>query len=635
MFESTLDSSKLGNQNASYAEDEFPMSAEAEREWENIVAEQPTEVVHMRLDEIPRWWSKTSAPVSNDVVIAVRAKYPNPHQRVVLETSLPLAWEELKSQFIFQTVEASEGINALASDVAMPIEVTNNDYIELAEKIIRNKSYYELSSFRILLFGRKPELVRNAWEYLSSRSEIEERIYVDPESYKLCSLKKNGVDIAKFCNALADRSRVKALTPAVGNAILAPLWEMTDPARGENRVTELQSPGDTRNIFFKWVTVMGVYEHGLPPHYEEAFVTDHLDTGVGYPASKLSLFERIQYLKAMPEWVGYLDKNALFDCLGRVAYKIFPTPKFVYKMDGSMAMKARKYENSTVHPGMLSIPEGEFNLSECDLLDYKQLFTDKQFAQSSGLYTPDDPEMAGLPFEENVDANLMKVFVQFMETFGIDDTLVTVYNTVLVYRPDGYWLAYLDEQLGAVLELCSAVFGRHEYTMPESEFWRLIDRRFVTAIAVEEWNKFDDGVGLGEGNLLGDGKATYRSLITSSYQSLIPPIPPSELMYMDIAPAQCGALPYYDRMLRCAPRLAPVASHPDSTLSTAPNIASKIQLTSILRDPMARKYITCFGCRNIERLARDFKEGVSPNLDYLPVTIEAFKGVDLLGSDEQ
>ena len=620
---------------AGMEKDSLLSSEEVERERSNVVAEQPEGAVHMRLENVRRWWSSGSAIVSNDVIIAVRAKYHNPHQRVVLDTDMPLAWNELKGQFIFQTDEESEGIAAFASDLAVAVEVKDNDYTELADKIVRDKAYYELSSFRILLFGENKEMVRDAWEYLCSRSDISERIYVEPEANKLCSLKKNGIDIAKFCNALGHKADIRALTPEAGKAILAPLWEATDPARGENRVIELQSPGSTRDIFFKWVTVMGVYEHGLPPHYEASFAMDHLDTGVGYPVSKLSLYERVKFLRDMPEWVGYLDKNALFDCLGQVSLKICPTPKFVYKMDGSVAMKAKKYEQSTVHPGMLTIPEGEFNLLLCDMLDYKQLFTDKYFAESSGLYTPDDPEMAGLPFEENVDANLMKIFENFMETFGIDDTLVTVYNTVLVYRDDGYWLAYMDEPLGIVLGLCSAMFGRYEHTMFESDFWRLIDRRFVTAIAVEEWNKFDDGVGFGDGNMLGDGKTTYRELIASSYQSLVPPIPPSELMYMTVAPAQCGSLPYYDRMLRCTARLTPVTTHPDSQLSNAPNLANKISITSILRDPMARKYITSFGCRNIERLARDLKEGVSPSLDYLPVTIDSFKGVDLLDSGEQ
>lgn len=560
-----------------------------------------SEVVYLDLDikKVPRYYSTGSAPDIKDLVVYVRSRYPNPRRCVIINCTASVPTKELADLFIFvnsdTVAEEVSKIRGLSSKCYCLIEATESRLAMPGYGILDTVgefcALHSLSTCEVLVYGDNLDVLSALWEYVQDSQHWNFKTHFPYKSVTGFRLLDNGVDIAPYAEKLDLAYGRNSLTVSLIQRVLK---ELADKVNNEGKVV-LQNFEETRSIYAKWITQVLTHNYSLSPMYMNSFLSEYLDLEIGYPLEKLSMFERINYLNKLPKRVGFVTKYTSKTCIFDITTKILPSPTVVYSL-----------ADKDFVVGDLS----EFKLGNVSFIDWRKWFAGSPgyFANNSG-----SAKHAGiLPIEMSdpaADDALLSIFLDMISKCGEEVLFPSVRNTALMLRNGKYYIAYYSEPLGIYGVMVSEYFGRENYVLRETEFYQLIDVKFVLS---------SHRVRSVQGTV--EKAEQTRELVSKLASTFNTAIPPQISMYATLVGNAATELSYYDKRLRCDKVLLPSITHADVKSSDQIGLFDLIDILNVGRDPIASRAISSFGSINSE----------CGYLDKLPVCIESFRRCSLL-----
>lgn len=530
-----------------------------------------------------------------DVIIAVRERYPDPHQKVILESDMSLNEGDLQEQGIYlkgindNKISAFEG---LGNRVYLPVRVEseNDGDFGIPSKLSRYVNESGITSFNVLIYGDSFDLLSQAWAWFNYESGLRCRAFFPPAVTSKAQLVKNGVDISALANKMATYA-------GSGQLSTQKITEIAEEARGlvkarGTRDTLVQDLESTRSIYAKWLTMLLIQEFDLTPMYMFSYINEYVDLEIGYTFEKLSMAERIRFLSKLPEDVGYIGNDRHFRCILKILKKICPPPVLAFNLQ-TREVFSENLEDFEVG-----------NNPSLKLYDYRTLFKESKsyfMGQAGGLMVASNTDV-------NVDGEIVKIFCEMAEKSDISGACFSVHNTLIAELSGQKYILYYDQPLGLVCEAASEYFGTHTMVIGEEEFKHLIDSKVVLAMNRSRVHRD-----------VHKSNSEFNDIILSSKKTFTPSIPTFVLMCCVLSSRSGNGLSYYDRNLRCSPCLFPIVSHVDSELSNKESILDYIPMAKLLSDPVAVCDLSCFGGLKFHQ-----------SNGKLHVSVDSFRGCKLL-----
>jgi len=557
-------------------------------------------VVKMKVNskDIKRYYSEGSTLDIKDLIVHVRSRYPNPRQRVLLQSDLMLPTKELADIFIFvegDTEHNPEEVRGLGRVCYCLIEVTEqlmqrSDY-GLQEFIDTFCARYNISSCDLLVYGDDVEALTKVWEYMKENIDSRYSVMFPHSVVYVLKLFSNGLNLAPYAQRMSQAADRNSLSIPFLQQIIQ---EISKEIKDNGKVA-LQDFEETRSLYAKWLTLTLTHMHQLSPVYLGSYLSEYIDLRVGYPFEKLSMFERLHFLSSLPQRVGFIGEYRGFTCVFNIMKKQYPPPFFVYDVANQEIIK-----------------EGleQFEIGKVKIIDWR-----KWFRGSPGYFAKQQPAAGArgiLPVEmsdTDADKKLMEIFMDMTANYLDEQIFLSIRNTALIQKDGKMYIAYYKEGGGLVGTLISEYFGAEMQVIPESRFHQLIDVRIVLAR-----NKTQDIANVSDRNNV------FTQLVSALPETFKPAIPIQILMYSVLVGHAAKELSYYDRRLRCDKCIMPIITHRDSALYKGNGVFDHINILNVGRDPIAGPAISSFGSINAE----------FGHLEQLPVSIETFRGCQLL-----
>lgn len=541
--------------------------------------------------ELPRYYSETELPDVKDLIIEVRRVFPNPRQRVIITTDMSVPVKQLADVLIFvQGVNDTEAniIRGLGPYCYCPIEVKQEfigqgDY-GIHAKLAEYTSVYNVTSFDILIYGEE-DAMRGAWEFVHEGSGISQQIYFPVSFTTHLKLFTNGLDIAPYARQLLEAQYRNELSSALLKSVMDELRDVVKSGK-----TAIQDFEETRSIYAKWLTMCLVQEFSLPPVYLGSYISEYINMKVAYPFEKLSFYERVMFLRNLPEQVGYIGKNQEFRCIFSIRKKIYPNPALVFDLEAGCV-----------------ITEGleQFALDKVQLADYRSMFPQSQqyfHEKQTGIV-----KSAG--GDADVDRKLVSMFTGMTDRVAGGEVYLTIRNTCIAIVGGKRYIIYYTEPLGVAGLLQSPYFGTEPFVLYEEEFNNLIDVKIILAIRAQQEERSYEV-----------GSQKFQTIMLKAKSMFVPAIPTFLLMCSELANNLPTDLSYYDQRLRCDKNVVPIITHADSTLRPKITVFDYVSLQNIRKDIIGRNALTAFGTLNSE----------AGYINKIPVSTETFRGSGLL-----
>lgn len=553
-----------------------------------------TEIVNCTLNrnDLPYYFGDKSTPDLRDIILCIREKYPNPHQRVLVQTDMTLPVKDLLEQLIYIRGVNDEKIKefrGLGATVFLPVRITDKSMEDpdffIYDRITEFIQVYGVTSFEILVYGDNQEQLAKVWEWVQTSADIHYKVIFPPIITKQLKLFENGIDIAPYAKRMKQAEHRNTLTTEFLRGLMDELREKVRSGK-----TAIQNFEETRSLFSKWLTMCLIQEFDLSPVYLSSYINEYVDLQVAYPFEKLSMFERLNFVSSLPADVGYIGKNQEFRCLFHIIKKIYPYPTVAFDLATGEVITA----------GL-----DQFDMQELQISDYRVRFTGSRnyfSINEGGIVAADNSDRA-------TDQKLGQVFIRMMKAANIEDDCMTVRNTIMAKFHGKSYILYYNEPLGLVGSLQSEYFGGHAMVVQEEEFRNLIDAKIILALRRKE-----------SARDIVTGNSQFTEIMVRAANTFKPAIPIFVLMCCTLATQYGSELSYYDKRLRCDRCIVPIITHADSKLKSGNTILDYITLENLAADPIASGTISCFGTIMSNTGAAT----------TLPVSIEAFRGCKLL-----
>lgn len=541
------------------------------------------EVVKLSLNDIPCLFNfeQANKHCALDIVSYVRGRLVrNPWVPVILDTTGdPVSYIELESYGIFwkgtndNKASSQLGIS-LSTYCAIDISKLNDTDEDCGfEKAIADyREEFSINSFDVIISCMEDSEYRARLSKLRKyvvdcgRADVVFPTFVVKETRAL----PNGLDLSEAAHEIRVNRYRNALDYKFLNELLDRLNSKVIPG-----VTVLQDLHEQRTYEVKLLMNYLTLKHMLPPIYVSSFIMEYIEFEWFYPRKKLSLFERISFLRRLPSVVGFLGRYQEFNCLANVERKIYPHPHYVF--------------NLSTHQ-VLEDPE-DFTLDNpaVKVADFRQMFSgshtmciDMPLDGRAGA----NEALAIGASDMETDNQLRVLFSELAYLVSDESVYPSIKNCLLCERDGERYVLYCPEECGVELSLVSSVFGGYRTVVPESEFCYICDAQIEKAL-------------LSRARVGSRKEATNALAVTWSEfdpkYAMKPAIPLEVTMRsMLLPPAQSG-LSYYDICLRCSPDVLPTVTSVDSKAYDVSPVFGTIMGQTFLGDSQVREAVTCFG----------------------------------------
>lgn len=557
----------------------------------------------IKISSVPRMFNVSDPylPCARDVIAYVRGEIePNPWVPIILNTKEePFAVDELEDCRIYWKgvnddkayYLQSLGVETYLVVSSTELSLDGGDDCGLEEVCADYQSKYRLRSFNIIIVGEDAGESREVIFKLRQYAVENERIDIIFPRFVLMQIKllPNGLDISSYAKFISEKRHRNELNSAVLDSILRELDCKVEPS-----ITAVQDLEEHRTPDIALLTTYLTLKYDLPPVYVPSFLSEYLTYQFIYPLTKLSLYERINFLYRLPAVVGYIGINYGFNCLAKIEEKIFPQPHFVFNLN-TMTVEEDPSKFSLNTPGIR-------------FLDFRHTFRESKTPFVSDV--KGGISVAGGSDEES-DRALVRLFSELTRLVPEEDIFLSVKNSIYVMIDDVRYLLYCPEECGLRVIFLSEYFGQLEHIIPEQEFYRLIDAQIEMALLQKS-----RAPSIKEGNQA----LTVRWQQLDPKLALKPAIPIEVSLYMRMLPYHRNGLSYYDKHLRCCDDILPIITSLDSELHEVNPIFEDISLDALRNDPQAQKVLNCFGTMSHS----------NKTVHELPVTYQAFKDRRLL-----
>lgn len=630
--------------------------------------------VAVRMNEIPRYFD-TNGLCAQDIIAYIRHKdrYPDSRQIVIMDTDeAPIDMERLADNRIYyggprgneKSASAFSGTTAIS--VPVYVEDMNPDMhtCGLDEICAKISQEFCIEDFGLLLCGTKKDIdiLLRAWQYMADQKY---KCVVPDFVLRESARDKNAIDIAKTVERLDYLAATSNLTRTALLTAVNEIGHEIEERMAKGEKVSILSSASVHNKLTRQIMFYLVSKFNASPKFIESYLDSYVDGHVAYDHTRMSLYERFQWLRNLPEAFGYLGPNLRFHCFcelkdeglfvpqedtgskeialsngsvknlhKELASRIYPIPLYAayVRMDGSAAVVFRPDEGT-------GVPELDAHLSKyMELFNYadygdavnfvdfrvmfpgsKEFFDDSKTAwDNTTLATLDSPYAQDV----KVDEQWRKIFTQ-MSQFVLDrygeNIAPTVKNCILFPIGKGELLVlYCPGSLGVNCMLKSEYFDKDIQIIGEEAFHRLIDIRTLLALISRDQPANDADIA--------KGRERFDLVMSKRYSNLRPWIDEEVILVLNTLVPTHTELSYYDRMLRAAKNMFPIVTDKDDKLYNEEDnaILESIRFVSLMNQDNSNERLygcTCFGtCEDI----------VSEGKAVVGCTIEIAEGSDLL-----
>ena len=564
--------------------------------------------IELSLGQVPRifsGWQGTEVSAL-DIIAHVRGEQvQDPWVPVVLVSKdTPVAVSELEEFGIFwegHNDTKAAGLRGISSTAYCVVNVQQLDCEQpdcgLEAVLTEFGTKYSIHSFEVLVCGQDDS--DGAGEQVKTLTKLKQFIVATDRDgihlpyflVKQNKLREDGLDISEYIRGLVRQRSRNSLDASYLDELLEELEGKISPGN-----TVIQDLNELRTTDVKLLSTYLMLSYALPPIYVASFIAEYIKFEFFYPRTKLSLYERIMFLKKLPPVVGYLGNNHSFNCYAQVLEKIYPVPHYVFNITDKELLSDEDVESGNWN----------FNYPDIKLADFRSMFQGSSVPinYSTGIAPVGSSDAA-------TDKKLVDLFAELSKLVKDEPVYLSVKNSVLVNRYGKVYLMYCPEELGVRAGFVSEYFGLHETLIREKDFNRLIDAQYERAIL-----KRDRASTMERGNK--ELAVTWKSFQTDI--AMQPAIPFETSLYMNLLPLHQNGLSYYDRCLRCHANILPIVTSIDSEIYDVSPLFKEIPLSILREDPVSRYAINCFGT------ITDYRE----HNVVLPVTYKSFKQRGLL-----
>lgn len=545
--------------------------------------ESKVRTISINLADIPKYFNMdyTSELCARDIIAYVRGSIEeNPWVPVVLEcNSKPISSGELEGSAIYWKGINDDKINNILGLSVYTYCVVNVSSLDrnksdcgLGDILVEFKSKYGIHTFDILVVGENDgdagesvqTLVKlKEYVYESGRDDVIFPAFIVRQNKRL----EHGLDIDPYAKLIDSKRNANTLDASYLTEVLQELAEKIS-----HDTTVIQDLDGRRTQTIKLLITYLNLKHNLPPIYLSSFVADYLRFQFFYPRTKLSLYERVAFMRRLPKAVGYISANQDFHCLAAVANKLYPKPHYIFDLEKRCLVEATQIFE-------LQNPELKF-------IDYRRMFPHSQHPLCTSQTTRTDIAVSNSSSDEEVDRKLVDMFATLSTLVGAEPVFLSVKNTVMVDLRGKRYILYCPEEFGVQLHMISEYIGHYVTVITEGNFYRLIDAQLEKAILERD-------------RAPSSTKASH-ALATVWRQwnpenALQPALPLDVSLYMCMLPQGKNGLSYYDQALRCSRDVLPIITSLDSELRDVSPLFKDISLKSLRNDPQSKYAINSFG----------------------------------------
>lgn len=562
--------------------------------------ELPMVTMVLKRKDLQLYYSDASSGLIDyrDLVVAVRSKFPNPWQRVLVEADFPLASSELERSLIFTKSTAEEVLNnflqGIDNNCYQVIQLTNEmstlPGCGIQEAVTTFSAEYDISLFDVLIVSDNNDLLRLAWDF-TQNSVLGQRFSYPLKFTATLKLFTNGLDISVYAKKLDTRKRQNNLDSIFLRSVFDEVCAEVDAGK-----TAIQDLEDTRSFPAKWLTMAVTQIKDLPPVYLDSYIAEYVNMRIAYPLEKLSFTERFSFVNNIGKSVGYIGTNLDFRAIFAVVKRIYPNPAVAFNMA----------------TGEIFTEElDKFSLARVRPQDYRGFFPNSKstFITRSSLSGSETSLVKAEAADEAVDQKLAGIFYAMTKKANLPDLYMSIRNTAPVIVDGQRYIVYYPEPFGLGGFLVSEIFGQQPWVIDEFSFHRLIDTKVVLAIQHRE----------SQASRV-DGQKVFNAIMVKAARDLIPAIDPFVYMCSVLCGHLAKDLSYYDQRLRCDTNILPIITHTDAKEHESKSIVDYLSLQNIRDDPLSQNAISAFGTLNASA-GSAFK---------LQVSIKSFKGCVLL-----
>ena len=574
-------------------------------------------------------------------MILVRRSYPNPRDLVTLDSKIEINMslsEGLRESNVFSSEDDRNFIGGFSGAGSNPYCVFEigvsegwkrdapdqglRDFIAMCES---GDGGFALTDFNLIIAGHDDavyKLVRQELGFIRSHHGV--HLCLPDRILNKVNDSPMALKMSTYVGELSREADKMKVTRGYLDGLLSRID--SDISNGRNQLV----PCNLASKSAKWLYLYIALNHpevGVTP---STLFFNYVESEVAYPQNRLTLFERIKFLRELPRTFGYVDiYNKFYGFISPLAL-VYPDIEFVY--DPSTGKPLRGYENIANEP-----PEG---YDPSNLLWKTCVYNDFDLCDTASLFdaSASDGSMSGLQLSLNQrlasNTELMScartlqnklsvsvttediakdfvfcdIFARIAECADVNLAYPTWHNVVCArHKATGKPVyIYSPGVSGVKCQMLSNVFGALRgsvdgnnikgFDIPESYFKYFCDYTFARA-------SYD----------CDNDEMQFSNKITKTAEALAvrgvntqcnPAVPLKERILCDINGRMSSNLTYYQRCLRCSDPLLSVQSRADSEQHFAglDGVNGFTEL-SIMRDQLQQGSlsINSFGSIRIDR----------------------------------
>lgn len=574
--------------------------------------------IKFNLSDVPCVYSETRTPNTYDIIAFVRAQYPNPRTAVVLscDNVEKLDLISLNRQCIYVDGQKEEDLNTLGGlieDACLVIDYSmlkpEEEDCGLIEIVSDLSSKYELTDTNLLFVGPVNEETLEVYKRLRVilNEQFTSQKYRFPKGTQQSILRSpNSLILDDIADILNNRPAHTLLDYKLLSKGLNEIQRLYTDKECPKRHVQINNGVPSLLLRKLYVGTIMKFQ-AFPRHRPQAYNTDSYAFQYLYPVGKLSLYERLMFVRRLPRSLGYVTPGSA-TC---VCFK-FVTPLYEMEVDStgddeSIYKPIVIYDWETCEE-VFDVPFHPFKTLACN--EATTLYDPRNFFENSG-YTErkGEPLTNGSQIWDNPDYQISRKIVEKFRKMSVKRP-ISFKNAVPFYYNDHMYLAYMPYQLMLGGSIISNITGGYSaldldpdrkklatsfspldayeggitITIPEKEFNRLTDVRIPLSYwAAEAVNNVRMYHATAE-------QFFYRY---SNKLAVTPAIPVDLAMIVDLTQTSNCGLSMYDRMLRCMPNVLPVSF---DERGDYPNcILNEISLETLSNGLLSQNYINCCG----------------------------------------
>lgn len=638
--------------------------------------------------EIPHYFDWESL-CSMDIIVYVRknGRCPDPRVPVILDADCaPFDEDLLKGNLIFWggpsgNEDKLSAFSGLSKDVYLPLYTDELDPeredFGIPELGLMFGAKYDITDYTVLLCGEstdaKDDLLTCAWEYYcynyNGPVRFDATIKVAEKQRRLA----DGIDIAEYVKRMRSLRATNELNHVslmrIVDEIGARIKDMQ--MRGQSPKIQCLMRGHSEDV--RLLMLYLPLKFNLSPLYVDAYLQSYVERRFNYDYKKLSLYERFNWVRNLPDEFGYLGPNVRFFCFCTLsdeglflvphpvdpeeialsesfghrmgkhsAKRIYPVPlygayvnmesgdTFMFKPDQVL----EQVENGTVPEERVEVFRSLAPLVRTfsflnygdvlPLVDFRSAFPGSRSHFTDELSVRKEARNiakanANAAMDEQVDETWRRVFVSMAEQVRAeynDEIYPTVKNSILCgLSQHEFLLLYCPGSIGLTCKFSSEYFDKDIQIIGEEDFHRFIDMR--TLLALIEKTPLQGEKSFQEGN------KRFAEIMTLEYRNLNPAVDYDVMLALNMLTARNSGLSYYDKMLRATVNIMPIVTDEENPLYEPSELLKHFTYLNLLSadtSTMALTTITCFGT-----LEDDIND-----VPVLQTTIESYRGCQLL-----